>query len=183
VSDVRRALRYIRFNAAKFDVDPDRLGVFGNSAGGHLALMLGTMADNGDTDSTDPIEQTSARVAAVVAYYPPVDLRQTGLDAKTLEKLKSGPLDFDAALQESVSPILHVSGDDAPTLLVHGDKDTSVPLSNSERMHDAFRKSQVQAELIVMEGAGHAFPGQYGSRAASALADWFDQHLLDRPKQ
>ncbi len=182
VSDVRRALRYVRFNAAKFNVDPDRLGAFGNSAGGHLALMLGTMGDDGDKDSPDSIERTPARVSAVVAYYPPVDLRQTGLDTITLERLRSGPLDFDAALQESVSPVAHVSSEDAPTLLVHGDKDATVPLRNSVRMRDALQKSGVETELIVMEGAGHAFPGQYGSRAASALSEWFDQHLLDRPQ-
>lgn len=182
LSDVRRALRYVRFNAAKFNVDPDSLGAFGNSAGGHLALMLGTTGDAGDRDAEDRIQQTPARVAAVVVYYAPVDLRQTGLDSKTLEKLKSGPLNFDPALQESVSPIVHVSGDDPPTLFVHGDQDTSVPLANSERMHDALDKVGVTTKLIVMEGAGHAFPGQYGSRAASALADWFDQHLRNDSK-
>lgn len=180
VSDVRRALRYIRFHADKFKVDADRLGVFGNSAGGHLALMLGTTADDGDPQSKDSITRTPARVAAVVAYYPPVDLRQTKLDQESLSKLKTGPLDFDASLQESVSPIVFVSPDDAPTLLVHGDMDSTVPLSNSERMRDAFKKAGVEHGLIVMEGAGHAFPGRYGSRAATALADWFDEHLLKR---
>lgn len=177
VDDVRRALRYIRFHADKFHVDADRLGVFGNSAGGHLALMLGTAADNGIPDSEDPIERTAARVAAVVAYYAPVDLRQQNIDSDSLARLKTGPLNFDQDLQESVSPIVQVSADDAPTLLIHGDKDTSVPLSNSEQIHDAFRQADVETELIVMKGAGHAFPGEYGSRAAAALADWFDKYL------
>ncbi len=188
VADVRLALRYIRLHADDWHVDPDRLGVFGNSAGGHLALMLGTTSDDGNQESEDSIDKTSARVAAVVAYYPPVDLRQTSVENKTLlkeslSKVKSGPLDFDAGLQASVSPIVHVSPDDAPTLLIHGDKDITVPLENSVRIHAAFQNENVKSELIVMEGAGHAFPDTYGSRAASALADWFDLHLLDRPKQ
>ena len=187
VADVRRALRYIRLHAADWHVDPNRLGVFGNSAGGHLALMLGTTSDDGNQESEDSIDKTSARVAAVVAYYPPVDLRQASFENKallkeSLSKVKSGPLDFDEGLQASVSPIVHVSPDDAPTLLIHGDKDLTVPLANSVRIHAAFQNENVKSELIVMEGAGHAFPGTYGSRAASALADWFDLHLLDRPK-
>lgn len=178
VEDVRLSVRYIRLNAEKFGVDPDRLGVFGNSAGGHLALMLGTTSADGDPAAKNLVDRTAARVAAVVAYYPPVDLRQSGVDADILQKLKTGPLDFDPDLQDSVSPIVHVSEDDPPTLLIHGDKDTTVPLSNSQRMHEAFKKSGVQTKLIVMEGAGHAFPGEYGSRAATALADWFDQYLV-----
>ena len=187
VADVRLALRYIRLHAGDWHVDPDRLGVFGNSAGGHLALMLGTTSDSGNQESEDAIERTPARVAAVVAYYPPVDLREAAAENKAslnaaLSKLQSGPLGFDASLQESVSPIVHVSHDDAPTLLIHGDKDISVPLENSIRMHNAFQNETVRTELIVMEGAGHAFPGVYGSRAAIALADWFDSNLLNRSK-
>ncbi len=177
VADVRRALRYVRLHADEFHVAPDRLGVFGNSAGGHLALMLGTTADQGNPDSADPVERTAARVAAVVAYYPPVDLRQSSLHQQAVSIQESGPLSFDANLQASVSPIVHVSGDDAPTLLIHGDQDKTVPLTNSKQIHDAFGKADVDTKLIVMEGAGHAFPGQYGSRAAAALADWFDDHL------
>ncbi len=187
VADVRLALRYIRFHAAQWQVDPDRLGVFGNSAGGHLALMLGTTADHGNQPSADPVERTAARVAAVVAYYPPVDLREASIGkqsslTKSLGKLTPGPLDFDEDLQESLSPIAQVSADDAPTLLIHGDRDLTVPLENSVNMHKAFQNQNVKSGLMVIEGAGHAFPGEYGKRAATALADWFDLHLLNRSK-
>lgn len=185
VADVRRALRYIRFHAAQWQIDPDRLGVFGNSAGGHLALMLGTTADDGNQQSADPIERTAARVAAVVAYYPPVDLRQRSIadqssSTRPRSKRNWGPLDLDASLQETVSPISHVSGDDAPTLLIHGDQDLTVPLENSVNMHKAFQVQEVKSKLIVIAGAAHAFPGEHGKRAATALADWFDLHLLSR---
>jgi len=180
VSDVRRALRYVGFHANQFKVDPNRLGVFGNSAGGHLALMLGTTPDKGKSDSKDPIERVAAHAAAVVAYYPPTDLRQSSLKDKSFLKPKSGPLSFDVSLQQLVSPIVHVTSGDAPTLLIHGDQDTLVPLTNSKNIHDAFLKVDVDTRLVVMEGAGHAFPGEYGSRAATALANWFDHHLRDR---
>ena len=75
VADVRRAVRYIRLNADDFGIDADRMGVFGGSAGGHLSLMLGNASDEGNSESNDPIEQTGNRVAAVVAYFPPVDLQ------------------------------------------------------------------------------------------------------------
>ncbi len=81
VKDVRRSVRYIRFHADQFDVNPDRLGVYGMSAGGHLSLMLGTASDAGDSESKDPVLQISDRVNAVVALVPPTDLRIAVWDA------------------------------------------------------------------------------------------------------
>jgi uncharacterized protein (TIGR02246 family) len=171
VADVRRAVRYIRLNADDFDVDPERLGVCGGSAGGHLSLMLGTTGEDGDEKSNDPIARESSEVAAVVAYFPPVDLREWVGD-KRFEALH-----FDPKLAESVSPLLHVSPDDAPTLLVHGDEDDLVKVNNSERILAAFEKEKVPCNLIVLKGAGHHFPDDYGQRATKALVDWFDKHL------
>ena len=76
VADVRRAVRYIRANSEKFGIDQNRLGVCGGSAGGHLSLMLGTASDDGAKDAKDDVDRKSDRVAAVVAYFPPVDLRE-----------------------------------------------------------------------------------------------------------
>jgi acetyl esterase/lipase len=172
VADVRRAVRFIRANAEKFGIDSDRIGVCGGSAGGHLSLMLGTTADDGNSDAKDDIERESDRVAVVVAYFPPVDLR----DFLTL-KDRFPALDFDPTLAESVSPLLAVTSDDAPTLLIHGDKDDLVKLSQSERIHDAFEREHVPCELIVVEGAGHGFNGDDAARAGSALMAWFDKYL------
>lgn len=172
VADVRRAVRYVRLYAGDFGIDPDRMGVFGGSAGGHLSLMLGNASDEGNSESSDPIEQTGNRVAAVVAYFPPVDLQ--GI---TGPNDRFPALDFDPAKAADISPVLFVSEDDPPTLLIHGDQDQLVPLSNSERIKAAFDEANVTSKLIVIEGAAHGFRGEDGERAESALVAWFDEHL------
>ena len=172
VADVRRAVRYIRLNAGDFGIDPDRMGVFGGSAGGHLSLMLGNASDEGKADSKDPIEQTGNRVAAVVAYFPPVDLQ--GIVGPN-ERFPA--LDFDPAKAADISPVLFVSEDDPPTLLIHGDQDQLVPIGNSERIKAAFDEANVTSNLIVIEGAAHGFRGEDGERASSALVAWFNEHL------
>ena len=174
VADVRKAVRHVRANAAKAGIDPARIGVTGGSAGGHLALMLGTTADDGDPDAPpwDPAGLRSDRVAAVVAQFPPVDLRQS-----------VGPndafpaLDFPAGQAEAVSPIAHVTADDAPTLLIHGDADRLVKLDNSERIEAAFKAAGVPVELVVLEGAAHGFRGADERRANELTADWFEKYL------
>jgi acetyl esterase/lipase len=178
VADVRRAARYIRLHAADYNIDPNRLGVCGGSAGGHLSLMLGTTSDEGSKDAKDEVDRASSRVAAVVAYFPPVDIREwVGPNANF------PALEFDPKLAEDVSPVLHVSADDAPTLLIHGDKDDLVKLDNSERIVTEFNKSKVPCELVVMKGAGHGFTGDQGKEASHKLIAWFDKHLAPTPNE
>ncbi|MBI4907759.1 MAG: alpha/beta hydrolase [Acidobacteria bacterium] len=164
VEDVRMAVRYVRTNATRYGIDPERLGVYGGSAGGHLSLMLGTTSSKED------------RVAAVVAYFPPTDLR--GWVSEDPNSNKSFPaLRFSPTKAGDYSPLLHVTPDDPPTLLIHGDKDTLVPLSHSENILGAFKKSNVPAELIVIPGGGHGFKGDDAVRATTALVAWFERHL------
>ncbi len=172
VNDVRRALRFITLNADDYGVDPDRLGVTGGSAGGHLSLMLGNTGDDGDASASDPVLHGASHVAAVVAYYPPVDLN--GL---TGPNDRFPALDFDASLADSISPVLHVSADDPPTLMIHGDADELVPLANSERILAAFQEAGVTTNLIVLPGAPHGFRGDDAVKASHATAEWFTQHL------
>jgi acetyl esterase/lipase len=174
VADVKRATRHIKLNAKTYGVDSDRLGVFGGSAGGHLSLMLGNDSDTGDADSDDPILKQDNRVACVVAYFPPVDIR--GLTGPN-ERFPA--LDFDAELAKDISPILFVSKDDPPTLMIHGDKDELVPLNHSERILAAFKEAEVTTELVVIEGAGHGFRGDAAEEASSALLAWFQKHLTE----
>ena len=198
--DVNRALRFVRLNASTYGVDPARLGVYGGSAGGHLSLMLGLASDEGDPDATDEVLRVSSRVAAVVAYYAPVDLRPwsgpiQGFPAALRESAlffargvtvpgaadRFVALKFEEDLGASVSPILHVSSDDPPTLLVHGDIDALVDLNNSELMRAALASAGVDTDLVVIEGAGHGFRSEADStRASDALVGWFEEHLTGR---
>ncbi|HKC88685.1 MAG TPA: alpha/beta hydrolase [Blastocatellia bacterium] len=182
VSDVRRAVRFIRYNAKQWGVDPNRLGVFGGSAGGHLALVIGTASDDGDPNAKEDFMKESDRVASVVAYFPPVDLRPLarGLNPPptggTLDRFPA--LNFEKEKAADYSPIVHVSPDDPPTLLIHGDKDSLVPVNNSKVIHEAFQKNNVKTQLIIIEGADHGFRGEDAKRASAAMVAWFEQTLL-----
>ncbi|RMF44377.1 MAG: alpha/beta hydrolase [Planctomycetota bacterium] len=178
VPDVRRAVRFIRLHANDWGVDPNHLAASGWSAGGHLALMLGTTGDDGDPDSRDPVERTSSRVQAVVAYFPPTDLRPYVSDDEFPTRFPA--LKFDVERAAEFSPLLQVSSDDAPALLIHGDQDTLVPLWHSQKMAEALRGVGVETRLIVIEGAGHGFTGDAADRAVAAWLEWLDSHLTAR---
>ncbi len=179
VADVQRSVRFIRFNAEQFSIDPNRIGVFGMSAGGHLSLMLGTAADVGDADEKDPVARTSDRVQAVVAYVAPTDLRVMAEDAPNrLAAYDRFPaLEIDKTVAAKNSPLLHVTADDAPTLLLAGGKDELVPISHSQNIKDAFEKVGVTAELIEFPEAGHGFSGSDAKKATAAMVAFFEQHL------
>ena len=166
VEDVQKALQFVHANAADFGVDPDRLGVHGGSAGGHLSLMLG-LAPAGSSENSP-----SGLIAAVVAYFPPVDIRQSVGPSRRFPAL-----DFEPSQAPAISPILFASADDPPTLLVHGTADTLVPIRNSETMLAALQEQKVPVELLVLEGAGHGFRGEDGQRASQALVAWFEKYL------
>lgn len=164
VEDVRLALRFVRSSAGRFGIDAARVGVYGGSAGGHLSLMLGTAA------------VAEERVAAVVAYFPPTDLR--GWVSEDPNSNRSYPaLRFPPAKAGDYSPLLQVSPDDAPTLLIHGDKDPLVPLSHSEQILAAFKEKNVPTELLVIPGGGHGFKGDDDVRARQAMIAWFEKYL------
>jgi len=158
------------------------LGVFGGSAGGHLSLVLGTASDAGDPGAKEEFLKVSDRVASVVAYFPPVDLRPLarGLDAKptggTLDRFPA--LNFEKEKAADYSPIVHVSPDDPPTLLIHGDKDDLVPISNSQIIYEAFQKNNVKSQFVTIPGAGHGFRGDDSTRANDLMVAWFEQTLV-----
>ncbi len=184
VADVRRCVRHIRLKAKDHGIDPERLGVMGMSAGGHLSLMLGTTGDDGDPKATDEVLRHSSRVAAVAAICPPTDLRGFTTDppaeVKKHPALKP-PLTFDAKLEADVSPVTKVTADDAPALMVHGDKDALVPIEHSKNMVPLFEKAKVPVKLVTVEGAGHGFtPQQARETMTPAVLDWFGKHLAGK---
>ena len=172
VSDVRRAVRFIRQHAGEYRIDANRIGVLGGSAGGQLALLLGTTADAGDPAASDAVLRESSRVAAVVAYFPPTDLSRWG--NRRAFPATSALTEADAA---QYSPIRFVSPGAAPSLIVHGDADTTVPMVEGETMHAALAKAGVPASFIKIEGAGHGFSGADLDRANAAMVQWFERHL------
>jgi len=184
VADVRRGVRFIRHNAKQWGVDPNRLGVFGGSAGGHLSLVIGTASDNGDPNAKEDFMRESDRVASVVAYFPPVDLRPLARGIRTAPLAEGAKpdrfpaLNFEKEKAPDYSPIVHVSSDDPPTLLIHGDKDELVPMSNSKIIYDAFQQNKVKTDLIIIPGAGHGFQGEDAKRANAAMLAWFEKTLL-----
>jgi acetyl esterase/lipase len=197
LDDLHRAVRFIRHHAKEYGIDPERIGITGGSAGGHLALMQGTAGDKGKADAKDPIDRASSRVQAVACFFPPTDfLNYGGKDKFALDGLLArfkAPFDFrefDAkagvfvpvgdrekvlAISRQVSPITHVSADDAPTLIVHGDADVLVPIGQAEAIVAKLKEAGVPAELVVKKGAAHGWKGMEKDRAT--MADWFDKYL------
>jgi acetyl esterase/lipase len=199
VRDLNRAVRFVRHHAGEYAVDPDRLGVVGASAGGHLALMLGTAGGPGDRDAPDPVDRESSRVQAVACFFPPTDLLNYGGPGKELLHARDHGKPFRPAfdyreldpetnlwvpitdpkrlraLARQVSPITHASADDPPTLIVHGSADLLVPLQQSEVMVGALKGTGVEAKLVVKPGAGHGWPTL--AQDVATFADWFDEHL------
>lgn len=194
IDDVQRAVRYVRANAAKFGVRPDRLGILGSSSGGHLTLSAAARGGPGKADSPDPVERESSAVQAAACFFPPTDFLNfggpgiSGVGAGPLAPLQAafGPKALTVEGRESlgreISPIYYVTGQLPPTLIIHGDRDEVVPLQQSEsfvkRAKDA---GATQIELVVRPGKGHGWGDFWKSTEdITAFADWFDQHLRDR---
>lgn len=198
LGDMHRAVRFIRHHAKNYDIDPDQLGIYGGSAGGHLSLMQGAAGTEGKSDAKDPVERESSRVQAVACFFPPTDFLnygQMGHEAIGTGVLAAfrAPFDFQvmnpdlrafvpivdhAKIREigrEISPYYHVTSDDPPMLIVHGDADKLVPIQQSERMVEALKTVGVEAKLVVKAGGGHGWADWQGD--VEQFADWFDAHL------
>ena len=182
VSDVRAAARHIVAHAVEYQVDANRLGVTGASAGGHLSLMLALNPEGKDEVPTgrrrwlgpryESSANTSAPLAAVVAYFPPVDMT-----AFMSQDERSPQLKISESEAVAISPVKYATEDDPPVLLIHGDVDKVVPIEQSEILVKAMSQNNMNYDLIIMEGAGHGFRGEQSEQARSAMVAWFDKHL------
>jgi acetyl esterase/lipase len=194
VEDIHRALRFIRHNAAQYGVDPDKLGIIGASAGGHLSLTIGTQGGPGDAKAKDPIDRESSAVQCVACLFPPTDFLnygQPGEDAVGVGVLKSfkpafGPRSDTAEerqkLGREISPIYFVHSNMPPMLIIHGDADTLVPIYQTQTFVQRCQSVGSTAKLVVREGKGHGWPDF--SKDIELCADWFDQYLRGlTPKQ
>ncbi len=177
VADVRTATRFIKFNAARWQVDANRLGAFGGSAGGHLALMLGMAPDQGDPTAKEEFLRNGNRIAAVVAYYPPTNISTwaRGLNAPGTTRFPA--LNFEREKAPDYSPILFVTPDDPPTLLIHGDADDLVPVAESHRMFETLQQHRIKSEKVILPGAGHGFRGADAEKASALMLAWFEQTI------
>ncbi len=185
LEDVRRSVRFIRHEAGRLGVDPDRIGVLGVSAGGHLALMLGTTGDDGDPNAADRLSRTGSRVQAVCAWVAPTDLRAMAWSDPQHDKQydRFPALDIDRNQARLMSPLLAASADDAPTLLVNGGRDEIVPPVHGTTMHEALQRQGVDAGLLLLEEAPHRFEGEDQRRANDATVEWFERRLAVKPAE
>jgi acetyl esterase/lipase len=182
VHDVKSAVRWLRANAAKYGIDPERIGATGDSAGGHLALFLGLTADVKSFDAAEGgnIDQSS-RVSCVVDIYGPSDFTKSY--AKSVDAAEVLPLflggDLATARHRHIvaSPLYWVTPHAAPTLAIHGTNDRYVAHEQAEWLIDRLKSADVEAELLTLEGAGHGFKGDHAARAQAAMFAFFDKHL------
>lgn len=201
VNDIKRAIRYIRYNARKFGIDPDHIGITGTSAGGHLSLTVATADDKINATAPDPVDRVSSRVQAVAILFPPTDLLNWGgpgfnlVNAKEILKTNKswGAVDFRVwndkfALYEEVtdtaarnkigreaSPINFVSPDDPPVFIIHGDADPTVPLQQSQAIIAKLNEAGIPNKFIIKKGGKHN--GNDMNPEWQEFVDWFDKYL------
>jgi acetyl esterase/lipase len=185
VEDVKAAVRFLRANAARFNLDPERIGAMGGSAGGHLVLFLGLTADVPELEGTGPNREQSSRVACVVNYYGPTDFTQSydkSVDAaEVLPLFLGGDLKNNRRAHQMASPLNWVTPRAAPTLSIHGSDDTYVAYEHSVWLTERLIAAGVPAELESIPGAGHGFRGADAERADQRAFAFFDKHLKKAP--
>jgi acetyl esterase/lipase len=168
IQDCKCAVRWLRANAAKYNVDPNRIGVIGESAGGHLVACLDTMDGVKDYEGAGGWAGVSSAVQAVVDYFGPTDFVTPDIYSEQAKFLTMGlfgaPRDKDPALWKSGSPVFYVKAGDPPVLMVHGDADKLVPLAQSQVFADALTKAGVPNQLLVIHNGGHGFGALPGTK-------------------
>ncbi len=204
VKDLPRAARYIRFHAKRFGIDENKLGVTGRSSGGQLALFLATTAKGPDPEANDPIDRVSSRIQVAVAYYPGTDMVNFGKKKTTiLEHFHSRGFKADATFDfhkwsdntkryervknrkdrieyfKKLSPITHITSDDPPALLIHGDKDKLVPIQQSLIFDTKLKEAGVNSKLFVADNKDHGWRHPVEGELKVFL-DWFDLYLLNK---
>ncbi|MEO7934242.1 MAG: alpha/beta hydrolase [Chthoniobacterales bacterium] len=168
LEDCKSALAWLRAHGAEYGIDPTRIGVSGESAGGHLAALLGTL-------------EGKSKIKAVCALYPPTNLVSLGRKYKNpdrwsdIERLLGGPIETKLALAREASPVNRVSADAPPFLIIHGAQDTLVPIGQSHELDRDLRRVGVESRIIVVPDKGHWF--QLDETQLKAVAEFFQRHF------
>ena len=188
IEDCKAAVRWLRAHASEYHINKDRIGVMGDSAGGHLVALLGTSGGVKELEGhVGKYLDVSSRVQCVVDWYGPTDMSVFFRQAKDENIFKPHPEKSPLAelfggmpadkpdLVRLANPVAFVSPDDPPFLIQHGDKDTLVPVAQSEMLADALKKAGVEVEIVVIPGAGHGFGPK--ANAIPAVERFLDKHL------
>lgn len=175
--DCKRAVRWLRKNAARLQIDPDRIGVLGGSAGGHLAVMVAVTGPADGFDPAEPDGDVSCRVRCAIDLYGPVALMRYR-DTPMLGKTRAEAPD----LYRAATPATYLDKNDPPILILHGTADKSVDVAQSQALADALGKAGVEHELVLVEGAPHTFHFQPKQRDLRPVVFAFlDKHLKPKP--
>ena len=183
ITDVKCAIRHLRANAALYKIDPNKIGVWGGSAGGHLVAMLGTTDKSAGFDVGEYLDQSS-RVQAVVDLFGPADLpAMFTSNAQLVGNRVFGSTSRDDPILVQASPVTYISKDDPPFLILQGDKDKTVPMEQSQELYDKLKAGNVTATLVIVKNAGHGFTPDGGAISPSRaeltkmMGDFFDRWL------
>jgi len=184
IHDCKAAIRWLRANAAKYGIDPDRIGVAGSSAGGHLVCLLGTTAGVAELDGTiGAHDDEDTRVVCVVNQFGPTDFADIdgANDAAKgmVAKLLGGRPQEVPEVARAASPLAHVTKDDAPVLCIHGTADQLVPYSQSTKLDRACAEAGVECIMLTVDGGGHG--GFRHPQVNVRTKQFLDKHLRGKP--
>ena len=174
-NDARRAIRTVRHNATTWNIDPERVGVWGFSAGGHLASTVSTVFDSGQANASDAVERQSSRPDFSVLFYPVITMMDTAVHKGSRRNLMGA--DPNLSLKERYSNEARVSRQTPPTFMLHCTDDRAVPVENSLRYYRQLVKNGVPAELLIFEKGSHG-PTAFNNNPSWLTA--FDRWLTAR---
>lgn len=181
IRDCLAAVRYLRANAAKWNLDPERIAAAGASAGGHLVALMGTAADHEEFLTLGEHRDVSAKVNCVLNWYGPADFEGPGIpitsETSSVALLLGGSVQDNREKARAASPVTHASAGDAPMLIMHGDADEIVDFRQSELLLKALQNANVESRLIRVEGGGHGGPGFTSEENRKAMLEFLAKYL------